>query len=95
MYCEQQPRGYWLPWLLWLPHPAKSRRYWDSAVATFAKPALAVATTPAATVIGSQLVADGGYCETPVNAGLTAPGSQAATVAALSLSEAVKCTINT
>lgn len=95
MYFEQPPPGYWLPRLLWLPLPAKSRRYWDSAVATFAKPTVVMATVRVAAVIGSQLVTDGGYRETLVNTGLAAIGSQVAKVATLSLSEAMKCTINT
>ena len=95
MYFEQPPPGYWLPWLLWLQSPASSGRYWVSAIATFLETALAVATILPASVIGSQLVAGSGYCETPVNTALAVIGSQVAKVAGLSLSRAVKCTINT
>ncbi len=63
-------------------------------VATFVETALAAATILPASVIGSQLVAGGGYCETPVNTVLAAIGSQVAKVATVPLSEAVKCTTN-
>ena len=95
MRIRETPPGYWLFWLPWLPHPAKPRRYWVSMVATFLKAVVAVATEPATAVIGSQLVASGGYCETPVNTGLAAIGSQVAKVATPLPPEIVKCTINT